>query len=86
MLADIDICRIQTRKVDMLSRARIARGNQTYRFSTTYTLSDFPLLNRRDATSERSPLGEESEMESAHSEDHRSVGNSPIATPEVASP
>jgi hypothetical protein len=28
----------------MLSRTNIARGNETYRFSPTYTLSDFPLL------------------------------------------
>ena len=28
----------------MLSRAQIARGNETYHSSTTYTLSDFPLL------------------------------------------
>jgi hypothetical protein len=28
----------------MLSRTQFARGNETYRFSTTYTLSDFPLL------------------------------------------
>jgi len=28
----------------MFSRIHAARGNETYRFSTTYTLSDFPLL------------------------------------------
>jgi len=28
----------------MLSRAQFARGNETYRFSTANTLSDFPLF------------------------------------------
>jgi hypothetical protein len=51
---------------------------------TVVRLTVFPLpkhaqrisaANRRDATSERSPLGEESEMESAHSEDQRNVGS-----------
>jgi hypothetical protein len=28
----------------MFSRTNIARGNETNRFSATYTLSDFPLL------------------------------------------
>jgi hypothetical protein len=28
----------------MFSRINIARGSETYRFSPTYTLSDFPLL------------------------------------------
>jgi hypothetical protein len=28
----------------MFSRTYAARGNETYRFSATYTLSDFPLL------------------------------------------
>ncbi len=28
----------------MFSRTHAARGNETYRFSATYTLSDFPLL------------------------------------------
>jgi hypothetical protein len=28
----------------MFSRTRAVRGNETYRFSATYTLSDFPLL------------------------------------------
>lgn len=28
----------------MFSRTHAARGNETYRFSVTYTLSDFPLL------------------------------------------
>jgi hypothetical protein len=28
----------------MFSRANIARDDKTYRFSPTYTLSDFPLL------------------------------------------
>jgi hypothetical protein len=42
----------------MPSQAQIARGNKTYRFSTTYTLSDFPLLigellRRGDLRSER---------------------------------
>jgi hypothetical protein len=28
----------------MFSRTNLARGNETYRFSATYTLSDLPLL------------------------------------------
>jgi hypothetical protein len=28
----------------MFSRTHAARGDETYRFSATYTLSDFPLL------------------------------------------
>jgi hypothetical protein len=28
----------------MFSRTHAVRGNETYRFSATYTLSDFPLL------------------------------------------
>lgn len=42
----------------MLSRAQFARGNETYCFSTTNTLSDFPLLigemlRRSDLRSQR---------------------------------
>ena len=42
----------------MLSRTQIARGNETYRFSNTSTLSDFPLLigemlRRNDLRSEK---------------------------------
>ena len=43
---------------NMLSRTQIARGNETHRFPTTFTLSDFPLLigemlRRSDLRSER---------------------------------
>ena len=46
------------KRPNMLSRTQIARGNETHRFPTTFTLSDFPLLigetlRRSDLRSER---------------------------------